>query len=253
MMLTILLMCLALVGKYVALHDDYISVVESLKHGGLANQSEVEIKWIDSEDVTEENVDEFLADVDGVIVPGGFGTRGTEGMITAIRYARIHNVPFLGLCLGMQLAIVEFARHVCDISDAASIELCPDTLNPVITLLPEQNGVVNLGGTMRLGSYPCVLQDGTKALDLYREKYIHERHRHRYEVNNDYRGVLTVNGMMLSGLSPDNRIVEMSELKHHPYFLATQAHPEFKSRPDQPHPLFVGLIKAALQYALKNK
>ncbi len=244
---------IALVGKYVALHDAYISVVESLKHGGIANKSEVEIKWIDSEDVTEENVDEFLADVDGVIVPGGFGTRGTEGMITAIRYARIHNVPFLGLCLGMQLAIVEFARHVCDISDAASIELCPDTLNPVITLLPEQNGVVNLGGTMRLGSYPCVLQDGTKALDLYREKYIHERHRHRYEVNNDYRGVLTVNGMMLSGLSPDNRIVEMIELRHHPYFLATQAHPEFKSRPDQPHPLFVGLIKAALQYALKNK
>ena len=196
---------IALVGKYVALHDAYISVVESLKHGGIANKSEVEIKWIDSEDVTEENVDEFLADVDGVIVPGGFGTRGTEGMITAIRYARIHNVPFLGLCLG------------------------------------------------RLGSYPCVLQDGTKALDLYREKYIHERHRHRYEVNNDYRGVLTVNGMMLSGLSPDNRIVEMIELKHHPYFLATQAHPEFKSRPDQPHPLFVGLIKAALQYALKNK
>lgn len=243
----------ALVGKYVALHDAYISVVEALKHGGIANKTEVNIKWIDSEELTEDTLEENLSDVDGILVPGGFGTRGTEGKILAIKYARMNNIPFLGLCLGMQLAIVEFARNVCGIDDAASIELQPDTLNPVITLLPEQNGVENLGGTLRLGSYPCVLQDGTKAKDLYKEKLIHERHRHRYEVNNDYRGVLTVNGMVLAGLSPDNRIVEMIELKRHPYFLATQAHPEFKSRPDQPHPLFAGLIKAALQYAEKSK
>ena len=237
----------ALVGKYVALHDAYISVVEALKHGGIANKSEVNIKWIDSEDLTEENIGEYLGDVDGILVPGGFGTRGTEGKIMAIKYARENGVPYLGLCLGMQLAIVEFARNVCGIKDAASIELDPDTNNPVIALMPEQKDVVNLGGTLRLGAYPCVLQEGTKALSLYGKENIEERHRHRYEVNNDYRQVLTENGMKLSGLSPDGRIVEMIELASHPFFLATQAHPEFKSRPDVPHPLFSGFVGAALE------
>ena len=190
---------------------------------------------------------EQLKEVQGIIVPGGFGTRGTEGMIMAIEYARENNIPFLGLCLGMQLSIVEFARHVCNIKDAASIELNPETTNPVITLMPEQNEVENLGGTLRLGAYPCVLQKDTVALKLYGKEKIEERHRHRYEVNNDYRQVLVENGMKLSGISPDGRIVEMVEINQHPFFVATQAHPEFKSRPDDPHPLFRGLIEAALK------
>lgn len=239
----------ALVGKYVALHDAYISVVEALKHGGIANNTEVNIKWIDSEEVTDENVEEHLKDVSGVIVPGGFGTRGTEGMIAAIQYARAHKVPYLGLCLGMQLAIVEFARHVCGLSDAASIELDPETRNPVIALMPEQEGVEDLGGTLRLGAYPCVLADGSVAKELYGAKQIEERHRHRYEVNNEYRDILKENGMTLSGLSPNGKIVEMIEISTHPFFVATQAHPEFKSRPDVPHPLFKGFVKAALKKA----
>ncbi|MDD6402187.1 MAG: CTP synthase [Lachnospiraceae bacterium] len=238
---------IALVGKYVALHDAYISVVEALKHGGIANKAEVEIKWIDSEELETQNVAEQLKEVQGIIVPGGFGTRGTEGMIMAIEYARENNIPFLGLCLGMQLSIVEFARHVCNIKDAASIELNPETTNPVITLMPEQNEVENLGGTLRLGAYPCVLQKDTVALKLYGKEKIEERHRHRYEVNNDYRQVLVENGMKLSGISPDGRIVEMVEINQHPFFVATQAHPEFKSRPDDPHPLFRGLIEATLK------
>jgi len=236
----------ALVGKYVELHDAYLSVVESLKHAGIANRAEVEIRWIDAEEVTPESADEFLHDVDGIIVPGGFGPRGTEGKILAAEYARTRKIPYLGLCLGMQLAIVEFARNVCGLKDAASIELNPETTNPVIALLPDQAGVTDLGGTLRLGSYPCKLQAGTKAEELYGCTDITERHRHRYEVNNDYRKILTDNGMVLSGLSPDGHIVEMIELKDHPFFVATQAHPEFKSRPDAAHPLFKGLVKAAL-------
>lgn len=238
---------IALVGKYVALHDAYLSVVEALKHGGIANKAEVKIRWIDAEEVTPETVDSLLSGVNGVLVPGGFGQRGTEGKILATKYARENKIPFLGICLGMQLAIVEFARSVCGLADAASIELVPDTTNPVINLMPDQNGVENIGGTLRLGAYPCVLQPGTKALELYGSKEISERHRHRYEVNNDYREILTKNGMVLSGFSPDGHIVEMLELKEHPYFMATQAHPEFKSRPDAPHPLFQGLISAALK------
>ena len=238
----------AIVGKYVALHDAYLSVVEAIRHAGVAHRTEVHIKWIDSEEVTEDTLDEILGDVSGIIVPGGFGTRGTEGKILAIRYAREHKVPFLGLCLGMQLAIVEFARDVLELSDANSIELDPDTTNPVIHLMPEQEGVENLGGTLRLGSYPCRLKEGTQAHKLYGRENIDERHRHRYEVNNDYREALEKAGMILSGKSPDGRIVEMIELEAHPYFLATQAHPEFKSRPDVPHPLFRGLIGAALDY-----
>ena len=238
----------ALVGKYIQLHDAYISVVEALKHGGVANSATVNIKWVDSELVTEENANEIFNDVSGILVPGGFGDRGIEGKITAIRYAREHKVPFLGLCLGMQLSIVEFARHVVGYNDAHSIELKADTTHPVIHLMPDQNGVEDIGGTLRLGSYPCVLDETSKAYDLYKEKTIHERHRHRYEVNNDYRHILTEKGMTLSGLSPDERIVEMIEIKDHPWFIGTQAHPELKSRPNRPHPLFKGFIGAALNF-----
>ena len=242
---------IALVGKYIQLHDAYISVVEALKHGGIANSATVNIKWVDSELVTEENVDDILKDQDGILVPGGFGDRGIEGKITAIEYARTHNKPFLGLCLGMQMAIVEYARHVVGYRDAHSVELNPQTTHPVIALMPDQNGVEDIGGTLRLGSYPCVLDKSTKAYELYGEEVIHERHRHRYEVNNDYRKILTEKGMTLSGLSPDGRIVEMIELKDHPFFVATQAHPEFKSRPNRPHPLFKGFIHAALENHVK--
>ena len=238
----------ALVGKYTQLHDAYISVVEALKHGGIASRCTVNIKWVDSELVTEETVDSLLSDVSGILVPGGFGTRGVEGMITACRYAREHGIPYLGLCLGMQVAIIEFARHVCDLHDAHSIELDPQTTHPVIALMPDQDEDGDIGGTLRLGSYPCELDEASKAYTLYGSKTIHERHRHRYEVNNDYRTVLTENGMMLSGLSPDGHIVEMIEEPAHPWFVATQAHPELKSRPNRPHPLFRGFVEAAINY-----
>lgn len=239
---------IALVGKYTQLHDAYLSVVEALKHGGIASHANVHLKWVDSELVTEENVAEYLSDVDGVLVPGGFGNRGIEGMITAIRYARENQIPFLGLCLGMQLTIVEYARNVLGYHDAHSIEMNPNTMHPVIALMPDQDGIEDIGGTLRLGAYPCVLADGSKAQELYGEKEISERHRHRYEVNNDFRKALTENGMVLSGVSPDGRIVEMVELSDHPFYIATQAHPEFKSRPNRPHPLFRGLIAAAAEY-----
>ena len=242
---------IALVGKYTQLHDAYISVVEALKHGGIPQRATVNIKWIDSEQVNAENVAEVLCDVDGVLVPGGFGDRGIEGMIDAIRYAREHNIPFLGLCLGMQLSIVEYVRNVVGYNDAHSIELDPNTIHPVIALMPDQNGVEDIGGTLRLGSYECHLDTSSKAYQLYGSEVIHERHRHRYEVNNDYRNVLSEKGMLLSGLSPDGRIVEMIEIPAHPFFLATQAHPELKSRPNRPHPLFKGLVEAAIAY--KNK
>jgi CTP synthase len=238
---------IALVGKYISLHDAYISVVEALKHGGIASHATVNIHWVNSEDVTAENAEEILGGMDGILVPGGFGDRGVEGKIEAIRYARTHNIPFLGLCLGMQLAIVEYARNVAGLTDAHSIELDPQTPHPVIALLPDQNGVEDIGGTLRLGSWPCILDETTKAYELYGEKEIHERHRHRYEVNNDYRKTLIDNGLTLSGLSPDGRIVEMIELKNHPFFIATQAHPELKSRPNRPHPLFRGFIAAAVE------
>ena len=238
---------IALVGKYIKLHDAYISVVEALKHGGVANRALVTIKWIDSETVTPDTIGELLGDVKGILVPGGFGSRGIDGKILAIRYAREHGIPFLGLCLGMQLAIVEFTRHVIGYADAHSVELDPSTHHPVIHLMPEQDGIEDIGGTLRLGSYPCVLDHASKAYALYGQDTIHERHRHRYEVNNDYRDLLSQNGMLLSGMSPDGRIVEMIELPNHPWFLATQAHPELKSRPNKPHPLFRGFIEAALK------
>ena len=238
---------IALVGKYVSLHDAYISVVEALKHGGITNHATVHIKWIDSETVTPENVDELLGDCNGVLVPGGFGSRGIEGKILAIQYARTHGVPFLGLCLGMQLTIVEYARNVIGYTDAHSVELDPNTTHPVIALMPDQNGVEDIGGTLRLGAYPCVLDKDSRAYQLYGQENISERHRHRYEVNNDYRAVLTGHGLRLSGLSPDGRIVEMCELTEHPFFVATQGHPELKSRPNRPHPLFKGFVEAALE------
>ena len=239
---------IAIVGKYTQLHDAYLSVVEALKHGGISCRAKVELDWIDSEELTEKNLDQQLHDVDGILVPGGFGNRGTEGMILAAQYARVYKIPYLGICLGMQMAIVEFARHVLGYEDANSIELDPDTKHPVIALMPDQDGIEDIGGTLRLGAYPCVLADGSKAQELYGEKEISERHRHRYEVNNDFRKALTENGMVLSGVSPDGRIVEMVELSDHPFYIATQAHPEFKSRPNRPHPLFRGLIAAAAEY-----
>ena len=239
---------IALVGKYVQLHDAYISVVEALKHGGITNHATIDIKWVDSETVTEDNVDGLLGDVDGILVPGGFGTRGIEGMITAIRYARENKIPFLGLCLGMQLTIVEYARNVVGFRDAHSIEMDPNTTHPVIALMPDQNGIEDIGGTLRLGAYPCVLAKDSLAHSLYGTDNISERHRHRYEVNNDFRAVLTEKGLLLSGTSPDNRIVEMCELPGHPFYIATQGHPELKSRPNRPHPLFRGLIEAALKH-----
>ena len=238
---------IALVGKYISLHDAYISVVESLKHAGIANSATVNIKWVDSETVTPENVKDILSDVSGILVPGGFGDRGIEGKILAIQYARENKIPFLGLCLGMQLSIVEFARHVVGYADAHSVELDPQTTHPVIHLMPDQEGIEDIGGTLRLGSYPCVLDKSSKAYTLYKEETIHERHRHRYEVNNDYRQILTEKGMKLSGISPDGRIVEMIELQDHPWFIGTQAHPELKSRPNRPHPLFLGFVEAAIQ------
>lgn len=238
----------ALVGKYISLHDAYISVVESLKHAGIANSAQIHIKWVDSETVTQENVHEILGDVSGILVPGGFGDRGIEGKINAIQYAREHRIPFLGLCLGMQLSIVEFGRHVLNYADAHTTELDPGTTHPMIHIMPEKDGIVDIGGTLRLGSYPCVLAKDSKAYELYGESVIYERHRHRYEVNNDYRKVLQDNGMKLAGISPDGRIVEMVELEGHPWFIATQAHPELKSRPNRPHPLFRGFIHAALEY-----
>ena len=238
---------IALVGKYVELHDAYISVVESLKHAGYKHNSKVKIDWIQSEDITEENVHEYLKEADGILVPGGFGDRGVEGKITTIKYARENKIPFFGICLGMQLAAVEFARNVCGLTGAHSSELDPNTPYPIINLLPDQENVVEMGGTLRLGSYPCILTQGSQAHKEYGEINITERHRHRYEFNNFYRERLTNKGLVLSGVSPDGRLVEIVELPEHPWFVAGQFHPEFKSRPEKAHPLFAGFIKASLE------
>ena len=238
---------IALVGKYVELHDAYISVVESLKHAGYKNNAKVKIDWIQSEDITEENVHEYLKDADGILVPGGFGDRGVEGKITTIKYARENKVPFFGICLGMQLAAVEFARNVCGLTGAHSSELDPNTPYPIINLLADQENVVEMGGTLRLGSYPCTLIEGSVAHKEYGEINITERHRHRYEFNNFYRERLTQKGMVLSGVSPDGKLVEIVEIPEHPWFVAGQFHPEFKSRPEKAHPLFAGFIKASLE------
>lgn len=237
---------IALVGKYVALHDAYLSVVEALKHGGIPNDSAVDIRWIDAEELTWENADKLFDGVDGILVPGGFGSRGIEGKITAARYAREKKIPYLGICLGMQVAVIEFARDVLGYTDAHSSEINPATTNPVIDLMPDQIHVNQRGGTMRLGQYPCVLDIQSKAYALYGQELIYERHRHRYEFNNDYREEMEKGGMLLAGISPDKHIVEMVELPDHPWFVCCQFHPEFKSRPNRPHPLFRGLIAAAL-------
>lgn len=237
----------AIVGKYVMLGDAYISVVESLKHGGARIGASVEIKWVLSEDIEKNGCHEYLSDVDGILVPGGFGDRGIEGKIQAIEYARTHKIPFLGLCLGMQTAVIEFARNVAGMKGAHSTEFDPKSPYPVIDLMPDQHNVVNKGGTMRLGRFPCNIRKGSLASKVYGEDLIHERHRHRYEVNNDFREKLEKAGLSFSGLSPDERLVEMIELPGHPYFIACQFHPELKSRPDNPHPLFVGLVDAMIK------
>ncbi len=243
---------IGLVGKYVNLHDAYLSVVEALGHAGAANDSRVEMQWINAEDISEQGPDELLGHCDGILVPGGFGPRGVEGKISAIRYARENNVPFFGLCLGLQLAVTEFARHVCGLSDAHSTEFEPDTANPVIDLMPEQKELRRLGGTMRLGSFPCRLLKGSLAARAYATLDIQERHRHRLEVNSAYVEVLKRHGLVPSGIWPDGGLVEIVELPSHPWFLATQFHPEFKSRPNRPHPLFVAFVAAALGHRARR-
>ena len=241
---------IAMVGKYVELHDSYISVNEALKHGGIETRSAVDINWIDSETLEGDdvNLDDILGNVDGILVPGGFGSRGIEGKINACQYARTHGIPYLGICLGMQIAIIEFARHVLGMNGANSAEINPDTPFPVIDILPEQKEVTDMGGTMRLGQYPCTLNPESKSYELYGASMIYERHRHRYEVNNDYRNDLLSGGMIFAGTSPDNHIVEMVEIPNHPWFVACQFHPEFKSRPNKPHPLFRGFVTAASKH-----
>ena len=230
---------IALVGKYMKLEDSYLSVAESLRHGGYAEGVKVNIGYIDSGKINDDNVGEILKDYDGILVPGGFGNRGIEGKITAIKYARENNVPFLGICLGMQMSVVEFARNVLELKDANSEEFDKDTKNPVIHIMDEQKKVTKKGGTMRLGSYPCMLKKNSVVYKLYKSDEISERHRHRFEYNNDYKEALENNGLICSGVSPDGKLVEIVEMPNHPYFVGVQFHPEFQSRPDRPGPLFV--------------
>lgn len=238
---------IALVGKYVELHDAYLSVVESLKHGGIANDADVKIKWVNSEHLDAENVKNHLLKVDGILVPGGFGDRGVEGKITAAKYARENNVPYFGICLGMQMAVVEFARNVADLCDAHSSEFDKDTRYPVIDLMPDQKDIDEMGGTMRLGLYPCKVKENSRTAGFYKEELIYERHRHRYEFNNEFKETLTSKGLVISGVSPSGKLVEMIELPEHPWYIGVQFHPEFKSRPNVPHPLFRSFIKASIE------
>lgn len=240
---------IAIVGKYVALHDAYLSIVESLGHAGIDSDSEVQIRWVNAEEVTPANVDELLGGVNGILVPGGFGDRGIEGKITAIRYARERRIPFFGICLGMQVAVIEFARSMAGLDDANSSEIHPATPYPVIDLLPEQKDIEDLGGTMRLGLYPCKLVPGSLAAQCYGDELVYERHRHRYEFNNEFRERIESAGLRISGTSPDGRLVEMIELPDHPWFLAVQFHPEFTSRPNRPQPLFREFVRASLESA----
>ncbi|HEO8419295.1 CTP synthase [Niallia sp. FSL W8-0635] len=242
---------IALVGKYVELQDAYISVVEALKHAGYAFDADIDIDWINAEQVTKENVQELLQDADGILVPGGFGDRGIEGKILATQYAREQKVPFFGICLGMQVASIEFARNVLGWDDAHSSEINEKTTHPVIDLLPEQKDVEDLGGTLRLGLYPCKLKEETRAYEAYQDEVIYERHRHRYEFNNQYRQEMENAGFIFSGTSPDGRLVEIVELKDHPWFVASQFHPEFISRPTRPQPLFREFVGASIRLAEK--
>ena len=236
---------IALVGKYVKLTDAYMSVLEALKHAGFHHDYNIQIVWVDADNLDSEQAEEKLAGVDGVLVPGGFGIRGIEGKVQAARYAREHDVPYLGLCLGLQVAVVEFARHAANLKGANSTEFEPETRHPVIDLMIEQKGMAEKGGTMRLGLYPCNLKPGSKAAAAYGEKRIEERHRHRYEVNNEYRDRLAKAGLVFSGMNPDKDLVEIIELDGHPFYMASQFHPEFKSRPTRPHPLFRDFVGAA--------
>ena len=223
-------------------------LIEAIKHGGIANSAKVEIVWVESRLINNKDDLKVLEDVDGILVPGGFGKDGTEGKILAIQYAREHKIPYLGICLGMQMAVVEFARNVLNLKDADSIEFNPNTQNPVIHIMEEQKGITNKGGTMRLGAYKCILKENTKAKAIYQKTEVNERHRHRFEYNNDYKEMLENAGLKCSGVSPDGSLVEIVELENHPYFIAAQFHPELKSRPNRPAPLFVGLVEAT-----KNK
>jgi CTP synthase len=239
---------IAICGKYIKLKDAYKSISESFIHAGVANNSRINLKWVDSEDVEEDGPEKHFADVCGILIPGGFGDRGIEGKLRAIQYSRDKQIPFFGICLGLQCAVIEFARNRCNLKFANSIEFDPSTPHPVIHIMESQKNIKDMGGTMRLGAYACVLKENTKAANAYKTTYISERHRHRYEVNNDYRRTLQENGMILSGLSPDGNLVEMIELEGHPYFVGCQFHPELKSRITDPHPLFVSFVKASLQY-----
>jgi len=236
---------IALVGKYVRLNDAYLSVVEALRHAAISIGSDVNLRWINSEDLESGNIENYLTGINGIVVPGGFGIRGVDGKIAAIQYAKQHKIPFLGLCLGMQCAVIEWARNTAQLENANSAEFDPNTTNPVINLLPEQQDVIDLGGTMRLGLYPCRVNPDTLAFKLYHQQVIYERHRHRYEFNNAYRHLFLESGYAISGTSPDGRLVEMIELPSHPFFIASQFHPEFQSRPSSPHPLFQGFMEAA--------
>jgi CTP synthase len=244
---------IGIVGKYIQLSDAYLSVVEALRHGAIATNGKLEIQWINSEDLSAANVAEQLAGMQGILVPGGFGVRGVDGKIAAIAYAREHNIPFLGLCLGMQSAVIEWAQNVAQLPGAHSSEFDAEATNPVINLLPEQHDVVEMGGTMRLGLYPCRIEANSLAAELYGQEVIYERHRHRYEFNNAYRNLFTEHGYRVSGTSPDGRLVEIIELPSKTFFIATQFHPEFQSSPSTPHPLFKGFMTAALQYGRQNQ
>ena len=237
---------IGLVGKYVRLHDAYLSVAEALRHAGYPQKAFINIEWIDSETITPKTKDNILSGLDGIIVPGGFGGRGIEGMILAAQYARENNLPYFGICLGMQIAVIEYARNVAGIADADSGEFDDNCKNKVIDFMPGQSESVDKGGTLRLGAYPCVIKEGSAMERCYKTTKISERHRHRYEFNNDYRDRLTECGLTLSGMSPDGRLVETVELTNRPFYIGVQYHPEFKSRPNRPHPLFYGFIKAAI-------
>ena len=244
---------IALVGKYVELHDAYLSIVESLHHAGIFHGTEIDIEWINAEEVTRENAQSIFENVQGILVPGGFGDRGVEGKIEAVRYARENKVPFFGICLGMQCAVIEFARNVAGLTGAHSSELAPNTKYPVIDIMPDQKDIEDMGGTMRLGAYPCVLESGSNSYKAYGEKEVEERHRHRYEYNNEYRELLTSKGLEIAGTSPDNRLVEIVEIKDHPWFVGAQFHPEFLSRPNRPHPLFRDFIGASVKKVVQDK
>ena len=238
---------IGLVGKYVQLHDAYLSVAEALRHAGYFVGARVQIKWIDSETINRENVSATLAGCDGLLVPGGFGNRGIEGKIATAEYARKNNVPYLGICLGMQIAVIEFARNVCGLADANSGEFDENSEHKVIDFMPDQSDSINKGGTLRLGAYPCKIVPGSRMSECYNSELIYERHRHRYEFNNDYREMLSKAGLVISGTSPDGHIVETVEIPQNDFYIGVQFHPEFKSRPNKPHPLFSGLVSAALK------